>query len=129
MKYLTPQDILVIHAKIIDETGGLHGIRDTGLLISITERPKMRVFDKELYEDVFHKAAVYLEGLTQYHVFSDGNKRTGIAATARFLFQNGFTLEVTNKDLETFVLKVAVKRLDIERIASWLRDHSRKKGK
>ena len=126
MKYLTPQDILIIHAKIIDETGGLHGVKDVGLLISLTERPKAKFNGKELYRGVFKKAAVYLESLTHYHVFVDGNKRTGIVSTARFLFLNGFKLTASNSLLEKFVLKVVAKKVDLETIADWLKAHSKR---
>lgn len=126
MQYLTPQDILVIHARIIDETGGSHGIRDTGLLISLTERPKTSFGGKEMYPGIFEKAAVYLESLIQYHVFVDGNKRTGIATAARFLFLNGYVLRVGNKEVERFVLEVVKKELNLETIAVWFRRHTTK---
>ena len=71
MKYLTPKDILAIHNEIINKTDGSHGIRDVGLLISLTERPKAIFGGKEFYKTVFKKAAVYLESLVKYHVFLD----------------------------------------------------------
>src|SRR3989344_5637432 len=108
MKYLTAEDILVLHSEVIDETGGMHGIRDTGLLMSIVEKPKSKFGGKELYKGVFKKVAVFLESLVQYHVFIDGNKRTGVVSVARFLFINKYELTATNKELETFVMKVAV---------------------
>jgi len=126
MKYLTPQDILVIHSEVVDATGGSHGIRDLGLLISTTERPKAAFAGKEAYKTIFEKAAVYLESLVSYHVFTDGNKRTGIVASARSLFINGYELKASNKELERFVLKVAIKKLDIPQISKWLKENSQK---
>ena len=43
---------------IIDETGGLHGIRDHGVVLSCEASPKQNVFGKELYPSIFLKAAV-----------------------------------------------------------------------
>jgi len=126
MKYLKAEEILVIHSEIIDKTGGLHGIRDAGLLLSITEKPKSKFGGKELYKGLFKKAAVYLESLVNYHVFADGNKRTGAVAAGRFLFINNHELSATNKELEEFVLKIAVEKLDLDIIADWLKKHSRK---
>ncbi|MBI3305432.1 type II toxin-antitoxin system death-on-curing family toxin [Candidatus Parcubacteria bacterium] len=80
MNYLTGEEILAIHSEIIDQTGGLHGVRDAGLLASILERPKTAFGGKEMHRGLFKKAAVYMEGLARYHVFTDGNKRTAIAA-------------------------------------------------
>ena len=127
MKYLTPQDILVLHSEIVDATGGFHGVRDIGLLISATERPKTSFDGKELYKSIFEKAAVYLESLGQYHVFTDGNKRTGIVASTRFLFLNGFELKASNEEVEKFVLHVVMKRLEIPEIAKWFKDNASKK--
>jgi death on curing protein len=129
VKYLTPQDILVIHARVIDKTGGSHGVRDTGLLVSLTERPKSSFGGKEVYSDLFQKAAVCLESLIRYHVFIDGNKRTAFVGASRFLFLNGFEFTVSNKEAEDYVLKVAIERYDIEQIAEWLKANSRRVDK
>ena len=126
MKYLKAEDILVIHSEVIDETGGTHGVRDIGLLMSIAEKPKAKFGGKELYKGIFIKASVCLESLVQYHVFIDGNKRTGAMSAARFLFINKYEIIATNKELETFVIKVAVDKLDLETISTWLKKHTRK---
>lgn len=126
MKYLTAEEILVIHSEIIDQTGGAHGVREVGLLKSIIERPKSAFGGQEMYEGVFKKAAVYMEAIVQYHVFLDGNKRTSISSAARFLYINGYELEVSNEELEAFVMKVAVEKLDIESIALWFERSSKK---
>ena len=124
MRYVNGEEILVLHARILDATGGAHGVRDAHLLASLLEKPKMRFGGKELYAGIFRKAAVYLEGLATYHVFIDGNKRTAFAAAARFLFLNGYALAVTNNQVEKFVLGVALKKHDVEAITKWLERHS-----
>lgn len=126
MRYLTAEDILVLHDRIIEETRGAHGVRDLGLLIAAVERPRMRFGNKELYSDVFVKAAALFESLARGHAFIDGNKRTAIVAGARFLFLNGYTLTATNRGLEKFVLSAVVKKLPVARIAVWLKKHARK---
>jgi len=126
VKYLTPQDILILHAKLVDETGGLHGVRDVGLLKSIVERPKQKLYGKSVYSSVFEKAAVYLEGLANYHIFTDGNKRTAVIVSARFLFMNGYSLDISNKELVKFVLAVVNEKPEIKVIARWLKTNSKK---
>lgn len=126
MKYLSAQEVLVIHAEIIDQTGGRHGVLDTNLLASIVNKPKTIVFGKKVYKSVYEKAAVYLESFAQYHVFVDGNKRTAIASATRFLFINGIELQASNKDVETFVVDVAVKKADLMAITEWLKSKSKK---
>lgn len=127
MIYVTPQEILVIHAQIIDETGGAHGVRDVGLLESASHRPKTVFGGKELYQGVFAKAGAYLEAFVRYHAFVDGNKRTGIAVAGRFLYTNRYELAATNVELEKFVLRVAVQRLEVPAIAAWLKQRAKKR--
>ena len=126
MYYLSGEEVLIIHSDLIDITGGAHGMRDINLFLSILEKPKTQFGGKELYPDVFQKAAVYLESFVRYHVFIDGNKRTAIAVSARFLFMNGFDMRATNKKIEHFVLLVATERLELEKITTWFKRHSRK---
>ena len=101
-------------------------MRDTQLLASLAERPKTALGGKEMYENIFKKAAVYLESLVRYHVFIDGNKRTAIAVSARFLFLNSDDLNAANREIERFVLDVARKKPPIAEIAIWLRRHTQK---
>lgn len=126
MKYLSPEDILVLHALVIDETGGAHGVRDTRLLASLSQKPKARFGGRELYKGVFVKAAVLLEAIANYHVFVDGNKRTALATVARFLHLNSYKLTASHKDAEAEVLAVATKDMDVEALTAWLKKHTRR---
>ncbi len=124
IEYLEPDEILMIHARIIDLTGGLHGVRDVAQIASMVERPKLQFGDKDLYPTVFDKAAAYFESCAFHHSFIDGNKRTAIALATRFLYRNGFELIVSNKVMEKFVLNAVIKKYDLPKIASWLKKHS-----
>ena len=126
MKHLTAEEVLIVHSEIIDQTGGSHGVRDVGLLISIIEKPKTKFGGKELYKGIFNKASATLEAFVQHHVFIDGNKRTAAVATSRFLFINDYELTATNRELEKFMMKVAVEKESLKGISDWLRKHSRK---
>ena len=96
--YLTPQQVLFIHARLIATTGGEHGVRDVGLLASAVARPQATFDGADLYPDLFEKAAALMDSLTRNHPFVDGNKRTAIAAAALILRQNGLRLETTNAE-------------------------------
>ncbi|NWF91116.1 MAG: type II toxin-antitoxin system death-on-curing family toxin [Ignavibacteriaceae bacterium] len=123
MRYLTPEQVLFIHARVIAETGGEHGLRDLGLLQSAVARPQA-VFDgKELYPDIHYKVAALLESLINNHPFVDGNKRTGITAAAMFLRINGYSLSASNEEVVSFVLSIASGEQTIETIAEWLKSH------
>ena len=120
MRYLTPEQILFIHARLIAETGGQHGLRDLGLLLSSVARPGGTFDGIELYPDLYHKAAALMESLINNHPFVDGNKRSGIAAAAMFLRINGTQLTASHEELESFVLSIARGEETVETIAEWL---------
>lgn len=124
MNYLTPEQILFLHARLIEETGGSHGLRDLGLLESAAARPQATYGGQDLYPDLFSKAAALMDSLIHNHPFVDGNKRTGITAAGLFLVRNGYRLDASNPDLEAFTRQVAESKPDITEIAGWLQAHS-----
>jgi len=124
VRYLDAEQVLFIHARIIDETGGAHGVRDIGLLQSAVARPRATFSGNELYPDIFSKAAAILESLARNHPFLDGNKRTAIAATSIFLRMNDVRLDGSQKELVRFSLDMAVGKLLNVEVVDWLKKHS-----
>ena len=122
--YLTAQQVLFIHSRLIGTTGGEHGIRDLGLMESAVARPQAAFDGVDLYPDLFLKAAALMESLAQNHPFIDGNKRTAITAASMFLVQNGYRLQTTNEELERFTLSVVIERLSLTDIASWFQSNT-----
>jgi len=126
MRYITAEELLMLHARVIDATGGSHGVRDIGLLQSIIVKPSAQFGGKELYSGVFRKAAVLLESIANYHVFVDGNKRTAFTATAYFLHINGYKLTATNKAVEKTIISVATKHINLDALEAWIEKHIEK---
>lgn len=128
MYYLSTEEIVAIHDRIIQETGGSMGVRDKHLLASLAERPKSSFSGNEQYEGVFEKAASLLEALVQYHVFVDGNKRTGLTVAVIFLKLNQYVTQVKKEDGLNFMEQVAVEKLAVTEIAVWLEKRSKKQS-
>jgi len=124
MNYLSAEQILFIHARLIEETGGSHGVRDLGLLLSSIGRPQASFDDQDLYLDVFSKAAALMESLIRNHPFVDGNKRTGVTAAGLFLRRNGYRLAATNADLVAITMKIAQSQSNLEELTTWFRENS-----
>ena len=124
MVYLSAEQILFIHARLIEETGGSHGIRDLKMLLSAVGRPRASFDNQDLYPDLFIKAAALMESLVRNHPFVDGNKRTGATAAAIFLTRNGYHLVASYEDLVAITMQVAQSQVRLEALASWLRDNS-----
>jgi len=123
MKYLTAEQVLFIHARLVSETGGSHGVRDLGLLESAVSRPRATFEGKESYPDIFSKAAALMDSFNN-HPFVDGNKRTGIALAAVFLHRNGWGLTPSADELEVMTLRVAIGDVPIDTLAHWLNSNS-----
>ncbi|MEW6089138.1 MAG: type II toxin-antitoxin system death-on-curing family toxin [bacterium] len=124
MKYLTTEQILFIHYRLIEETGGSHGVRDTSLLKSAQARPISTFGGNDLYPDIFTKTAALTHSLIKNHPFIDGNKRTAITSGSLFLARNNYLLKASNEELEKFTLKIAARKIQIEKIADWFKKHS-----
>ena len=62
-------DICYLHDKGVEVAGGSLGIRDQGLLVSVTEAPYGEYFGQEIYPSVFDKAAKYLFDFANYQIF------------------------------------------------------------
>ena len=125
MIYLTAEQILFLHARLIAETGGSHGLRELNLLLSAVGRPQATFVARELYPDVYHKAVALLDSLIRTHPFIDGNKRTAIAAAAIFLRQKGLHLQAGQLELERFTFGAAQAQFTLEQMVTWLRSHTR----
>jgi death-on-curing protein len=123
VRYLSAEQVLFIHARVIDETGGGHGVRDVGLLQSAVARPQATFGGEDLYPDVVSQAAALMDSLARNHPFVDGNKRTAITSTGIFLGMNGMRLEVAQKELVRFALNVAVGKASLADAVDWLKKH------
>jgi len=83
--YLTLEEALAIHERLVEHFGGAPGVRDIGLLESALYRPRAGY-----YADLLAMAAALFESLLMNHPFVDGNKRVAFFATDVFLRLNGW---------------------------------------
>ena len=114
--YLTVGEVLEMHRQLIDEFGGIHGLRDRGLLEAAIFRPQ-----NGYYDDLIHEAAALMESLANNHAFLDGNKRTSLAATDTFLRVNGHYLELETIAAHKFITESIAKReFRVRQIREWL---------
>jgi death-on-curing protein len=126
MRYLSEEEILLAHFKLIERYGGSHGVRNLDRVKSVTLAPSQEVFGQEQYPDIFEKAAVYVRNIIGDHPFADGNKRTAITVSVVFLQRNGYKFQAKKGELEDFAVRVATRHLDVSTIAAWLNSHSSK---
>ncbi len=115
--FLTVDEVLAIHARLIERFGGSPGVRDAGLLESALYRPCTGH-----YEDLTAMATALFESLLMNHAFVDGNKRVAFFATDVFLRSNGWKLEVDPDEAHAFLIGLLERsECDFERLLPWIR--------
>ena len=124
MESLSPQQILFIHYRLIETTGGSHGVRDIGALQAAAARPQASFGGKDLYSDAFAKAAALMESIIKGHPFVDGNNRTAITAAAIFLRRCGYLIESSQDELYEFAMAMATGTAAVKDAENWLRTHA-----
>lgn len=118
--YLTIDEVLRIHARLLEAFGGAPGVRDLGLIESALLRPQTGY-----YADIIEEAAALWESLAMNHGFVDGNKRVAYACLELFLAMNGVDVSASNDELERFIyghLEAGTFRKDV--LEAWLQGHT-----
>jgi len=117
VQFLTVDEVLAIHERLIEVFGGPTGIRDAGLLESALYRPRTGYYD-----DLSAMAAALFESLLMNHPFIDGNKRIAFFATDVFLRLNGWRLGVESDDAHAFIIGLLERQeCDYARLLPWIR--------
>jgi death-on-curing protein len=99
IQFLSLDEAIAIHERLIGRFGGTSGIRDKGLLESALFRPQTGY-----YKDVAELAAALFESLILNHAFVDGNKRVAFFVTDTFLRLNGWKLSVEADAAHRFII-------------------------
>ena len=120
MIYLTLEDLLEIHRRVIESTGGSDGIRSIPLLDSAVARPQATFGGIDLYPALPEKAAALLHSIISNHPFVDGNKRTGFTAMDVFLRLNDYHVVAGEDEIYEFVMSVASESIALSKITSWI---------
>lgn len=123
MILLTVEEVIALHDKLIDRTGGSHGLRDQSLLESAVYSAMSAFEDSEAYPSVEEKAARLLFSLTNNHAFVDGNKRIGVFTMLMTLRLNNVTIKYTQAELITLGLSAADGKAGYHEILTWIREH------
>lgn len=123
MRALTVDEVLETYQRIMQQSGGLVGVRDFGALESAVAQPYMTFGGNDLYPSLAEKAAALGFSLIQNHPFVDGNKRTGHAALATFLAINGYKIDASMDEQYEIILAVASGKLSRDNFTGWLSNH------
>lgn len=129
MKYLSKEELVAINQLVLKRANNqLIGVQYPQGLDLVIEQPQQVIFGRELYPNLWIKAAFVIQKITKKHIFTDGNKRTAILAGLIFLEMNGYKLEFSADAGEEIVLGVT-NSADTEEtmlsLAEWLKSHAK----
>ena len=125
IEYLEKDDITFINQRTVAEHGGNfmppHNFLHEENLDYLLEAVQAEMFGEPLYPNISDKAALYCYNIICNHIFTDGNKRTGLASALAFLKLNGMRLdkELPNQTITDFILKVASGQSSLEECRVW----------
>ncbi|MDD5053319.1 MAG: Fic family protein [Sulfuricurvum sp.] len=103
--YFDTKHAILVHDWIIENSGGLHGYREIGLLDSALEHMQNDMYYPSFEEKLKH--LVY--AVNKFHPFMDGNKRSSLTLGAYFLELNGYNYCVKKfvQEMENIVVWLA----------------------
>ena len=125
MIWISAEDVILIHSRVIEGSGGLDGLRDRDGLEAAVSAP-MQTFDgKELYPTDLEKIARLGFGLASNHAFVDGNKRIGAMMTQLLLKWNGYDLTLRSGELADMFIAIASGTAKEKDLLDWISKHLR----
>ena len=122
MIYLSKDQILLLHDKLIERYGGSYGVRDEGLLDSAVNAPFQSFDGNDFFPTVTDKAVRLCIGLVRNHPFIDGNKRIGALALLTTLDLNKYHFRISNAELSSVILDLAAGKINDEYLLQWVMD-------
>lgn len=123
MIWITADDVILVHSRIIRATGGMDGLRDRAALEAAIAAPLQSFGGEELFKDDIEKIARVGYGLAANHAFVDGNKRIGAMMVQLLLKWNGYNLVLASGELADMFIAIADGKSNEKDLLLWIRNH------
>lgn len=123
MILLTVEEIISLHSRLTEKTGGSDGLRDKGLLESAVYSAVSSFGDNEAYPTTEEKAARLMYSLVNNHAFVDGNKRIGVLVMLLTLDLNNIKIVYNQQELIALGLGVADGSMSYNDILKFINNH------
>ena len=123
MIWITADDVIALHSRVIEKSGGLDGLRDRDILESAISAPLQSFDGKELFPTDLEKIARVGFGLAANHAFLDGNKRIGAMVVQLLLKWNGYALHLQQGELADMFIAIADGSAKEDDLLLWIKQH------
>ena len=124
MIWVTAEDVILIHSRIIQTTGGIEGLRDRAGLEAAIAAPLQSFGGEDLFPSDIEKVARIGFGLASNHAFLDGNKRIGAMMTQLLLEWNGYQLRLKQGELADMFIAIADGTSNEQDLLNWIQEHT-----
>lgn len=122
MVWITVEDAIMIHKRIIEATGGVDGLRDRAGLEAAVSAPLQSFGGVDLFPSKIEKIARVGFGLASNHAFLDGNKRIGAMMTQLMLKWNGYQLNLKQGELADMFIAIADGKKTEQDLLLWVQN-------
>ena len=123
MIWVTADDVILIHSRIIEVSGGIGGLRDRSGLESAVAAPLQSFGGTDLFPTDIEKIARIGYGLASNHAFLDGNKRIGAMMVQLLLKWNGYQLTLKEGELADMFIGIASGEKAEADLLHWIQEH------
>jgi death-on-curing family protein len=123
MIWITADDVIQIHSRVIQRSGGMDGLRDRASLEAAVSAPMQSFGGQDLYPTTVEKIARLGYGLASNHAFVDGNKRIGAMMTQLLLKWNGFQMSLRSGELADMFIAIADGSAEESDLLDWIQEH------
>lgn len=123
MIWITTDDVIQIHSRVIQRSGGMDGLRDRASLEAAVSAPMQSFGGQDLYPTTVEKIARLGYGLASNHAFVDGNKRIGAMMTQLLLKWNGFQMSLRSGELADMFIAIADGSAKESDLLAWIQEH------
>lgn len=123
MIWITADDVIQIHSRVIQRSGGMDGLRDRASLEAAVSAPMQSFGGQDLYPTTVEKIARLGYGLASNHAFVDGNKRIGAMMTQLLLKWNGVQMSLHSGELADMFVAIADGRAEESDLLAWIQRH------
>ena len=123
MIWVTADDVILIHSRIIEVSGGIDGLRDRSGLEAAVAAPLQSFGGTDLFPTVIEKVTRIGFGLASNHAFLDGNKRIGAMMVQLLLKWNGYQLALKEGELADMFIGIASGEKAEADLLHWIQKH------
>lgn len=112
-----------VHSKLVDDTGGSHGILNSGNIDAALASPESSFGGQDFYDTDLKKCCKLFHSLVSSHGYQDGNKRVGLYMflvamdNCRLPYQR-----LAKQFLEHAALMIASGKLSVEKLYETVND-------